>query len=58
MHVEGEKDGNHEQARLAAHHHDFPEIAGTEEIRVPANIAGSAANPDEGGRPVEETEDE
>ena len=36
----------------------FPEIAGTEEIRVPANIAGSAANPDEGGRPVEETEDE
>ena len=36
----------------------FPEIANTQEIRVPANIAGSAANPDEGGRPVEETEDE
>ena len=36
----------------------FPEIEGTQEIRIPANIAGSAANPDEGGRPVEETEDE
>ena len=29
----------------------FPSIEGTQEIRVPANIAGSAANPDEGGRP-------
>jgi HK97 family phage portal protein len=29
-----------------------------ESIRVPANIAGSAANPDEGGRPPEENEDE
>lgn len=28
-----------------------------EEIRVPANIAGSAANPGEGGRPEEETEE-
>ena len=28
-----------------------------EDIRVPANIAGSAANPDEGGRPPEEVED-
>ena len=35
----------------------FEAIEGTEEIRVPANIAGSAANPDEGGRPVEETEE-
>ena len=35
----------------------FPEIEGTEEIRVPANIAGSAGNPSEGGRPVEEEED-
>jgi hypothetical protein len=26
-------------------------------IRVPANIAGSATNPDEGGRPVEEIEE-
>jgi HK97 family phage portal protein len=28
-----------------------------EDIRVPANIAGSAANPEEGGRPVEEEEE-
>ena len=35
----------------------FEPIDGTEEIRVPANIAGSATNPDEGGRPVEETEE-
>ena len=35
----------------------FPEIEGTEEIRVPANVAGSAGNPSEGGRPVEEEED-
>jgi len=28
----------------------------TEDIRVPANIAGSAVNPDEGGRPPEEEE--
>lgn len=28
-----------------------------EDIRVPANIAGSAANPTEGGRPVEDEED-
>ena len=35
----------------------FEPIEGTEEIRVPANIAGSAANPDEGGRPVEEIEE-
>ena len=36
----------------------FGEIEGTDEIRIPANIAGSAADPSEGGRPVEETEDE
>ena len=35
----------------------FDFIEGTNEIRVPANIAGSATNPDEGGRPVEETEE-
>jgi len=35
----------------------FPELEGTEEIRVPANIAGSAVDPSEGGRPVEENED-
>ena len=28
-----------------------------EDIRVPANIAGSASNPSEGGRPVEDEED-
>jgi len=31
----------------------FEELEGHNELRVPANIAGSAANPDEGGRPVE-----
>ena len=35
----------------------FPEIEGTEDIRVPANIAGSAANPNEGGRPAEDNEE-
>jgi len=35
----------------------FDFVTGTEEIRVPANIAGSATNPDEGGRPVEEGEE-
>lgn len=35
----------------------FEPIEGTEEIRIPANIAGSATNPDEGGRPVEEPEE-
>jgi HK97 family phage portal protein len=35
----------------------FDEIENTQDIRVPANIAGSAANPDEGGRPVENEED-
>jgi HK97 family phage portal protein len=35
----------------------FPEMDGTAEIRVPANIAGSAVNPSEGGRPTEGTED-
>ena len=37
----------------------FDFVEGQDDVRVPANIAGSAANPDEGGRPVEEeTEDE
>jgi HK97 family phage portal protein len=35
----------------------FAFVDGTEEIRVPANIAGSATNPDEGGRPEETNED-
>lgn len=42
----------------AREHLGFKEIAGTEEIRVPANIAGSAGNPDEGGRPIESKEGE
>ena len=35
----------------------FEPITGQDDVRVPANIAGSAANPDEGGRPVEEEEE-
>jgi HK97 family phage portal protein len=31
----------------------FPTITGHDELRIPANIAGSAANPSEGGRPTE-----
>ena len=32
-------------------------MEGFDEPRVPANIAGSAANPEEGGRPPEQTEE-
>tara|TARA_R110002126_G_scaffold86783_2_gene209536 strand:+ start:37 stop:1239 length:1203 start_codon:yes stop_codon:yes gene_type:complete len=32
---------------------NYDEVFGAGEIRVPANIAGSAANPTEGGRPTE-----
>ena len=32
-------------------------MEGFDEPRIPANIAGSAANPSEGGRPPEETEE-
>jgi len=32
-------------------------IDGHDDLRVPANIAGSAADPSEGGRPPEETEE-
>jgi HK97 family phage portal protein len=31
----------------------FPTITGHDELRIPANIAGSASNPSEGGRPTE-----
>ena len=31
----------------------FDPVEGHDELRVPANIAGSAVNPDEGGRPLE-----
>lgn len=36
----------------------FEPVDGQDDVRVPANIAGSAVNPDEGGRPVEEEEEE
>ena len=35
----------------------FEDIDGHSDLRVPANIAGSAANPDLGGRPTEEGEE-
>jgi len=35
----------------------FEHLEGQDDVRIPANIAGSAANPDEGGRPVEEEEE-
>jgi len=37
----------------AREHLGFEPVEGYNDLRVPANIAGSAANPDEGGRPVE-----
>ena len=40
----------------AREHLGFKEIPGTGQIRIPANIAGSAGNPSEGGRPIEDTE--
>jgi len=36
----------------------FESLEGHDDLRVPANIAGSAANPDEGGRPVEGDEND
>jgi len=42
------------EARVAM---NFVEMDGCETIRVPANIAGSAVDPSQGGRPVEETEE-
>lgn len=38
-------------------HLGFEPLEGHDDLRVPANIAGSAANPDEGGRPEEGGED-
>ena len=35
----------------------FEKLDGLDEIRVPANIAGSAVDPSEGGRPEEEGEE-
>ena len=37
---------------------NFDPIEGYDDLRVPANIAGSAANPDEGGRPPEQEGEE
>ena len=31
----------------------YPKITGHDEIRIPANIAGSAADPSKGGRPTD-----
>ena len=39
-------------------HLGFDPVEGYDELRVPANIAGSAANPDEGGRPEEGEEND
>ena len=36
----------------------FESIVGNDELRIPANIAGSAANPDEGGAPEQNEEEE
>jgi len=44
-------------ANEAREHLGFDAVEGYDELRVPANIAGSAANPDEGGRPIEGDED-
>ena len=41
----------------ARDHLGFDPIEGQDDIRTPANIAGSAANPDEGGRPEEGEDD-
>jgi hypothetical protein len=42
----------------AREHLGFDPVEGYNDLRVPANIAGSATNPDEGGRPVEEEEED
>ena len=44
-------------ANEAREHLGFEAVEGYDDLRVPANIAGSAANPDEGGRPTEGDED-
>ena len=42
----------------AREHLGFEAVEGYDELRVPANIAGSATNPDEGGRPTEGEEED
>jgi hypothetical protein len=44
-----------DEARLGMGMEILPNSAGAE-IRIPANIAGSAANPSQGGRPADNTE--
>jgi len=44
-------------ANEAREHLGFEPVEGQDDVRVPANIAGSAANPDEGGRPTEGEDD-
>jgi phage portal protein BeeE len=34
----------------------YEKLEGSDDIRIPANIAGSAANPNEGGRPTNSSE--
>jgi hypothetical protein len=34
----------------------YPDITGHNDLRIPANIAGSAANPAQGGRPASANE--
>ena len=41
----------------AREHLGFDPVEGYDDLRVPANIAGSAVNPDEGGRPEEGEDD-
>ena len=45
---------NEAREQLRMDEHDDPEA---DKLRVPANIAGSAANPSEGGRPTEDGEE-
>ena len=42
----------------AREHLGFDAVEGYDELRVPANITGSATNPDEGGRPTEGEEED
>ena len=35
----------------------FEPVEGFDELRIPANIAGSAVNPSEGGRPTEDSDE-
>jgi hypothetical protein len=43
------------EARVAM---NFDELPDADEIRIPQNIAGSAVDPSQGGRPTENGDDE